>query len=150
MVKKKSTSSLISELKRKTRKVYSSEEKIRIIIDGMRGETTIAELCRKEGISQGNYYKWAKDFMEAGKRRLSGDTMREANTTEVHEIKTENQSLKELVAELSLRNRELKKKLKWRRIERRKYMHYSQQEKVRVDSTCRAIRFGCYPHSERA
>jgi transposase len=111
MVKKKSTSSLISELKRKTRKVYSSEEKIRIIIDGIRGETTIAELCRKEGISQGNYYKWAKDFMEAGKRRLSGDTMREANTTEVHEIKTENQSLKELVAELSLRNRELKKNL---------------------------------------
>ena len=111
MVKKKSTSSLISELKRKTRKVYSSEEKIRIIIDGMRGETTIAELCRKEGISQGNYYKWTKDFMEAGKRRLSGDTMREANTTEVHEIKTENQSLKELVAELSLRNRELKKNL---------------------------------------
>ena len=111
MVKKKSTSSLISDLKRKTRKVYSSEEKIRIIIDGMRGETTIAELCRKEGISQGNYYKWTKDFMEAGKRRLSGDTMREANTTEVHEIKTENQSLKELVAELSLRNRELKKNL---------------------------------------
>ena len=111
MVKKKSTSSLISELKRKTRKVYSSEEKIRIIIDGIRGEITIAELCRKEGISQGNYYKWAKDFMEAGKRRLSGDTMREANTTEVHEIKTENQSLKELVAELSLRNRELKKNL---------------------------------------
>jgi transposase len=111
MVKKKSTSSLISELKRKTRKVYSSEEKIRIIIDGIRGETTIAELCRKEGISQGNYYKWTKDFMEAGKRRLSGDTMREANTTEVHEIKTENQSLKELVAELSLRNRELKKNL---------------------------------------
>ena len=111
MVKKKSTSSLISELKRNTRNVYSSEEKIRIIIDGIRGETTIAELCRKEGISQGNYYKWTKDFMEAGKRRLSGDTMREANTTEVHEIKTENQSLKELVAELSLRNRELKKNL---------------------------------------
>ena len=111
MVKKKSTSSLISDLKRKTRKVYSSEEKIRIIIDGIRGETTIAELCRKEGISQGNYYKWTIDFMEAGKRRLSGDTMREANTTEVHEIKTENQSLKELVAELSLRNRELKKNL---------------------------------------
>ncbi len=109
MVKKKSTSSLISELKRKTRKVYSSEEKIRIIIDGIRGETTIAELCRKEGISQGNYYKWTKDFMEAGKRRLSGDTMREANTTEVQELKGENSSLKELVAELSLEVRTLKK-----------------------------------------
>jgi transposase len=109
MVNKKSTSSLISDLKRKTRKAYSSEEKIRIIIEGMRGEITIAELCRKEGISQGNYYKWAKDFMEAGKRRLTGDTMREANTTEVQELKGENSSLKELVAELSLEVRTLKK-----------------------------------------
>jgi len=109
MVNKKSTSSLISDLKRKTRKAYSSEEKIRIIIEGMRGEITIAELCRKEGISQGNYYKWAKDFMEAGKRRLTGDTMREANTSEVQELKGENSSLKELVAELSLEVRTLKK-----------------------------------------
>ncbi len=111
MAKKKSTSALISDLKRKTRKVYGSEEKIRIIIEGMRGETSVAELCRKEGISQGNYYKWAKDFMEAGKRRLSGDTLREANTSEVHELKGENSSLKELVAELSLENRVLKKNL---------------------------------------
>lgn len=111
MSKKKSASSLISDLKRKTRKVYGSEEKIRIIIEGMRGETTVAELCRKEGISQGNYYKWTKDFMEAGKRRLSGDTLREANTTEVHGLKGENSSLKELVAELSLENRVLKKNL---------------------------------------
>ena len=85
--------------------------KIRIIIEGVRGETSIAELCRKEGISQANYYKWSKDFMEAGKRRLSGDTMREANTSEVHELKGENTSLKELVAELSLENRFLKKNL---------------------------------------
>lgn len=111
MSKKKSTSSLISDLKRKTRKAYSSEEKIRIIIEGMRGETSVAELCRKEGISQGNYYKWMKDFMEAGKKRLNGDTLREANTTEVHELKGENSSLKELVAELSLENRVLKKNL---------------------------------------
>ena len=76
MAKKKSTSSLISDLKRKTRKSYSSEEKIRIIIEGMRGETTIAELCRKEGISQANYYKWSKDFMEAGKKRLSVERWR--------------------------------------------------------------------------
>jgi transposase len=109
MANNKSTSSLISDLKRKTRKAYSSEEKIRIIIEGMRGEDTIAELCRKEGISQGNYYKWAKDFMEAGKRRLAGDTMREANTTEVQGLKGENSSLKELVAELSLEVRTLKK-----------------------------------------
>ncbi len=111
MPKKKNASSLISELKRKTRRNYSSEEKIRIVIDGMRGETTIAELCRKEGISQGLYYKWSKDFMEAGKKRLSGDTMREANTSEVKELKDENRSLKELVAELSLDNRDLKKNL---------------------------------------
>jgi len=109
MSNKKSTSSLISDLKRKTRKKYSSEEKIRIIIEGMRGESSIAELCRKEGISQANYYKWSKDFMEAGKRRLTGDTMREANTTEVQELKGENSSLKELVAELSLEVRHLKK-----------------------------------------
>jgi len=109
MAKKRSASSLISDLKRKTRRKYSSEEKIRIIIEGIRGETTIAELCRKEGISQANYYKWSKDFMEAGKRRLSGDTLREANTSEVQELKGENSSLKELVAELSLENRFMKK-----------------------------------------
>jgi transposase len=111
MAKKKSASSLINELKRKTRRIYSSEEKIRIIIDGMRGEMTVAELCRKEGISQGIYYKWSKDFMDAGKRRLTGDTMREANTSEVKGLKDENCSLKELVAELSLENRDLKKNL---------------------------------------
>jgi transposase len=111
MPRKKNASSLISELKRKTRRNYSSEEKIRIVIEGMRGEMTIAELCRKEGLSQGLYYKWSKDFMEAGKKRLSGDTMREANTSEVKELKDENRSLKELVAELSLDNRDLKKNL---------------------------------------
>ena len=111
MSNKKSASALISDLKRKTRKAYSSEEKIRIIIEGVRGETSIAELCRKDSISQANYYKWSKDFMEAGKKRLSGDTMREANTSEVHELKGENTSLKELVAELSLENRFLKKNL---------------------------------------
>jgi transposase len=111
MAKKKSASALISDLKRKTRKVYGSEEKIRIIIEGMRGEISIAELCRKEGINQGNYYKWTKDFMEAGKKRLNGDTLREANSTEVSELKNENGSLKEVLAELMLENRDLKKKL---------------------------------------
>lgn len=111
MSRKKSASSLISELKRKTRRIYSSEEKIRIIIDGMRGEMSVAELCRREGISQGIYYKWSKNFMDAGKRRLTGDTMREANTSDVKDLKQENSSLKELVAELSLDNRILKKNL---------------------------------------
>jgi transposase len=77
---KKSTRALISDLKHKTRKAYNSEDKIRIIIEGLRGETTIAELCRGESIHQANYYKWSKDFMEAGKLRLSGDKMREGNT----------------------------------------------------------------------
>lgn len=111
MAKKQSASSLISELKRKTRKIYSSEDKIRIIIEGMRGEISIAQLCRHEGIAQANYYKWSKDFMEAGKKRLNGDTMREANTSEVLALKQENQDLKEFVAELSLENRKLKKNL---------------------------------------
>ncbi len=110
-MKKQNASSLMGELKRKTRKTYSSEEKIRIVIEGMRGEGTVAELCRKEGISQPLYYKWMKDFMEAGKKRLNGDTLREANTTEVRELKDENSSLKELVAELSLENKVLKKNL---------------------------------------
>ena len=108
-MKKKNARSLISDLKRKTKKQYGSEEKIRIVIEGMRGEVSVAELCRHESIAQANYYKWLKDFMEAGKRRLSGDTMREANTTEVDELKDENTSLKELVAELSLETRKLKK-----------------------------------------
>ena len=108
---KKKAGSLIRDLKRKTKKHYGSQEKIRIVIEGMRGEETVAELCRQEGIAQANYYKWLKDFMEAGKRRLSGDTMREANTSEVQELKEENNSLKELVAELSLEARRLKKNL---------------------------------------
>ncbi len=111
MSKTQRAKSLINTVKRKTRKLYSTEEKIRIVIEGIRGEYSIAELCRKEDITESTYYKWTKDFMEAGKKRLSGDTLREANTTEVKELKIENSSLKELVAELSLENRVLKKNL---------------------------------------
>ena len=74
---------MVRDIKRITRRKYSSEEKIRIVIEGMRGEVSIAELCRKEGIAQNLYYRWSKDFMESGKKRLDGDTMREANTSEV-------------------------------------------------------------------
>lgn len=112
MSNKKSSSSLISDLKRKTRKIYSAEEKIRIIIEGMRNESTVSDLCRREGISNGVYYKWLKDFMEAGKKRLNGDTMREANSTEVQELREENLSLKELLAEFALKNKVLKKNLR--------------------------------------
>jgi transposase len=111
MRREQNAKSLIKTVKRKTRKLYGTEEKIRIVIEGIRGEYTVAELCRKEGITESTYYKWTKDFMEAGKKRLSGDTLREANTTEVNELKQENSSLKELVAELSLENRVLKKNL---------------------------------------
>lgn len=104
-----SSESLIRDIKRKTRRKFSAEEKIRIVLEGLRGEESITALCRREGISQGIYYKWSKDFMEAGKRRLMGDVKREANSGEVSEIRKENENLKQLVAELSLENRVLKK-----------------------------------------
>ena len=111
MKQKKSSERLVRDIKRNTRRKYSSEEKIRIVIEGMRGEVSIAELCRKEGIAQNLYYRWSKDFMESGKKRLDGDTMREANTSEVQSIKKENAQLKEVVAELLLQNRILKKSI---------------------------------------
>lgn len=103
------TESFIKEIKRNTRSRFSAEEKVRIVMMGLRGEGKVSEICRQFGIYESQYYKWSKDFMEAGKRRLTGDTMREANTTEVQELKGENSSLKELVAELSLEVRTLKK-----------------------------------------
>ena len=104
-----STESVVRDIRRKTRKKYSTEEKIRIILEGLRGEESIATICGKEGINPNLYYRWSKDFLEAGKKRLQGDTIREANSDEVTEIKSENDQLKQLVAELSLKNRVLKK-----------------------------------------
>lgn len=109
--KKQSVESKVKEIKRRTRKKYSAEEKIRIVLEGLRGEDSIAEICRREGINANVYYKWSKDFLEAGKKRLSGDTKREANSVEVVKLKGENYDLKQLVAELSLENRMLKKSL---------------------------------------
>ena len=99
----------VKEIKRKTRRQYSAEEKIRIVLEGLRGEYSIAELCRREGIAQGLYYTWSKEFMEAGKKRLSGDTARQATTSEVTDLKHEMRDLKEVVAALTLENRILKK-----------------------------------------
>jgi len=96
---------------RKTRKKYSAEEKVRIVLEGLRGEEKIAELCRREGIHQNMYYKWSKEFLEAGKQRLVGDTKREADSHEVDAMRTENEQLKAVVAELTLDNRRLKKSL---------------------------------------
>ena len=102
---------IVKDIKRKTRRQYSAEEKIRIVLDGLRGEDSVAELCRREGISQGIYYKWSKDFMEAGKKRLAGDIVRQANSTEVKELRSEARELKECLAELTLENRLLKKSM---------------------------------------
>ena len=101
----------INDIKRKTRKQYSAEEKIRIVLDGLRGEDSIAELCRREGIAQGLYYKWSKDFMEAGRKRLAGDIVRQANTGEVTTLRREARELKEVVAEQTLELRLLKKSM---------------------------------------
>ncbi len=106
-----SAESTVREIRRKTRKKYSAEEKLRIVLEGLRGEDTISELCRREGIHQNMYYKWSKEFLEAGKQRLAGDTKREADRQEVKEMRSENEQLKELVAELTLKNRVLKKSL---------------------------------------
>ena len=111
MNKKNSSESIVRDIKRKTRKKYSSEEKIQIVLEGLRGEDNIAAICRREGISPNLYYRWSKDFLEAGKKRLKGDTVREANSIEVKSIREENDQLKQLVAELSLKNRVLKKSL---------------------------------------
>ena len=100
----------IKEIKRNTRRKYNSEEKIRIVLEGLRGESSIAELCRKEGINQNTYYRWSKDFLEAGKKRLKGDTEREANTNEVQNLRNENSHLKHLVADISLKHSYLKKR----------------------------------------
>ena len=108
---KQSPESVVREIKRKTRRKFSSEERIRVILEGLRGEESIASICRREGIAPSMYYKWSKAFLEAGKQRLKGDTIREANSDEVGELRKENEQLKELVAELSLRNRVLKKSL---------------------------------------
>ena len=102
---------LVKSIRRKTARKYSSEEKIRIVLAGLRGEESIAALCRREGIAESLYYKWSKEFLEAGKRRLSGDTERQATSPEVKERRSEALALKECVADLTLENRLLKKSM---------------------------------------
>lgn len=109
MEQKPSAEKAVREIRRKTRRKFSAEEKIRIVIEGLRGEESIATLCRREGIAANLYYRWSKEFLEAGKKRLLGDTQREANSGEVSELRKENARLKELVAETLLENRLLKK-----------------------------------------
>ena len=101
----------VRDIRRKTRKQYSAEEKIRIVLSGLRGEDSIAELCRREGIAESLYYSWSKEFLEAGKKRLSGDTARQASSDEVKELRHEMHDLKEALAEQVLENRLLKKSM---------------------------------------
>ena len=107
MTKKASAEATVRNIRRKTRRKYSAEEKIRIVLEGLRGELTIAELCRREGKSENLYYRWSKDFLEAGKSHLVGDIKREANSKQVKSLRQENEQLKQLVAELALKNKVL-------------------------------------------
>jgi transposase len=102
---------VVKEIRRATRKHYSAEEKIRIVLEGLRGEDSIAALCRRERIPPNVYYRWSKDFLEAGKKRLAGDTAREATSDEVRGLRREAAALKEVVADLTLENRLLKKSM---------------------------------------
>lgn len=110
-MKKQTTENFIKEIRRKTRRVFTSEQKIMIVMEAMRAELSVAELCRKYSIQQSQFYKWNKEFLEAGKKRLAGDTTREATSDEVTEIRKENQRLKEALADLVLRYDIVKKSL---------------------------------------
>ena len=109
MPAKEPADAVVKEIRRATRRRFSAEDKIRIVLDGLRGEDSIAELCRREGIAQNLYYRWSKDFLEAGKKRLAGDTARAATSDEVNDLRREAMALKEVVADLTLENRVLKK-----------------------------------------
>ena len=106
---KKPSERLVRDTRRATRQHYSAEDKIRVVLDGLRGEASIAAICRREGIAESLYYSWSKEFLEAGKRRLAGDTARAATTDEVKELRQETRGLKEVVAEQALELRLLKK-----------------------------------------
>src|SRR5215211_5981334 len=102
---------VVRDIRRRTRKQHTAEEKIRVVLEGLRGEDSIAALCRREGIAESLYYAWSKEFLEAGKRRLAGDTARAATTDEVKALRQEARSLKEVVAEQALELRLIKKSL---------------------------------------
>jgi len=108
---KASAEKVVKDIRRATRRQYNAEEKIRIVLEGLRGEDSIAVLCRREGINQNLYYRWSKEFLEAGKKRLAGDAAREATSDEVRHLRSEALALKEVVAELTLENRLLKKSM---------------------------------------
>ena len=108
---KDSAEKTVRDIHRRTRRHYSAEDKIRIVLEGLRGEDSIAELCRREGINSNVYYRWSKEFLEAGKKRLAGDTVREASSDEVKVLRSEASALKDALAESVLENRLLKKSM---------------------------------------
>lgn len=110
--RKRTAEAVVKDIKRQTRRKFSSEEKIRIVLEGLKGEESISEICIREGIAPALYYRWSKDFIEAGKKRLNGDTEREANSSEVDELRKESNGLKMVVAEQALEIRVLKKDLR--------------------------------------
>ncbi|NMC39786.1 MAG: transposase, partial [Bacteroidales bacterium] len=134
--KKKSATQIVKEIKRRTCGKFTAEEKIKIVLEGMRGEDTIAAICRKYAIHQNNYFKWLKEFIEAVKRRLSGDTLREATRDEVTDLGRMNDLLKRALGEMYVENKELKKTHDWLRVRRiiklKKYMRLSQDEKIEI------------------
>jgi len=108
---KRPAEQVVKDIRRATRRQFSAEEKIRVVLEGLRGEESIAELCRREGIASSMYYGWSKEFLEAGKKRLAGDTARAATSDEVKDLRREATALKEAVADLTLENRLLKKSM---------------------------------------
>ena len=130
------TEKTVKDICRKTRRKFSTEEKIRIVLDGLRGESSVPEFFRHEGINPNSYYRWSKDFLEAGKMRLSGDTVREANTDEVTGLKRENGDLKQAVAELYLRNDWLKKQ----EIEHTRSVSYQPQTQGKIERYRRSMK----------
>jgi transposase len=107
--KKKTAGEVLKEIKRRTRRTFTAEEKIKIVLEGMRGEDSIAAICRKYGIHSNSYFKWSKEFVEAGKRRLSGDTLREASRDEVSELRNDLERYQRMVGKLFAENSDLKK-----------------------------------------
>jgi transposase len=108
---KQPAAEVVKDIRRATRRHFSAEDKIRIVLEGLRGEESIAELCRREGIASSMYYGWSKEFLEAGKKRLAGDTARAATSDEVKDLRRETGALKEVVAEQALELRLLKKSM---------------------------------------
>jgi len=108
---KRSATQIVKEIKRRTRRKFTSDEKIKIVLEGLKGEESIAAICRKYSIHANNYFKWSKDFIEAGKRRLSGDTLREANREEVSELRKSVDELQKTVGKLYVEREDLKKTL---------------------------------------